>query len=115
MKRKKIWEILVQVNSTYLVKTCMPFTCNLVKDSVFSECVERKFSKPLKVGLTFRYHFKKEEDRDWPGVIAIKFTLHFGGPAFTGSDPRCRPAHRSSGQTVVVSHIQKIEEDCHRC
>ena len=41
--------------------------------------------------------------------------LCFGGPGFTGSDPRCRLTHCSSSHAVVASHIQKIEEDWCRC
>ena len=34
------------------------------------------------------------------------FMLHFSGPGFAGSDPGCRPTHRSSNHAVEASHIQ---------
>ena len=38
-----------------------------------------------------------------------------GGPGFTSLDPMYRPTHCSSSHAVVVSHIQNVEEDWHRC
>ena len=51
----------------------------------------------------------------WPDGVVVKFVHSASGLGFAGLDPRRGPTHCSSSQAVAAAHIQKTEEEWHRC